>query len=320
MLDVAHPSVSKGATLAEWAALRGYHRDETMAIGDNHNDREMLEFAGLPVVMANCVDELKTTGWRETLSNDEAGVAAAIEAYALGGADEPLRRILSSTRSVACGLALALVCIVSPAARADYAVMATASACTSPATRRSARPCGCTSRAERWTCLWNKWLRFEPEEIFTPVSVQAKAGPLAVPYSDLIRQSAGKYGLEPHLLAGVMRAESNFNPRAVSVKNAQGLMQLLPSTANHLAVRNTFDPAQNIEAGARYLKQLLDRFGGNIALALAAYNAGPERVKQYNGVPPYRETQNYVKRITTHLAADTSRSDARGIADAFRFD
>jgi soluble lytic murein transglycosylase-like protein len=71
-------------------------------------------------------------------------------------------------------------------------------------------------------------------------------------------------------------------------------------------VRNTFDPAQNIEAGARYLKQLLDRFGGNIALALAAYNAGPERVKQYNGVPPYRETQNYVKRITTHLAANTS--------------
>jgi hydroxymethylpyrimidine pyrophosphatase-like HAD family hydrolase len=86
MLDVAHPAVSKGATLAEWAALRGYHRDETMAIGDNHNDREMLEFAGLPVIMANCVDELKTTGWRETLSNDEAGVAAAIEAYALGGA------------------------------------------------------------------------------------------------------------------------------------------------------------------------------------------------------------------------------------------
>src|SRR6202050_7137 len=86
MLDVAHPSVSKGATLAEWVALRGYHRDETMAIGDNHNDREMLEFAGVPIVMANCVDELKTTGWRATLSNDEAGVAAAINTYALGGA------------------------------------------------------------------------------------------------------------------------------------------------------------------------------------------------------------------------------------------
>ena len=84
MLDVAHPSVSKGATLAEWAARRGYSRDETMAIGDNHNDREMLEFAGLPVVMANCVDALKSTGWRVTLSNDECGVAAAIDNYALG--------------------------------------------------------------------------------------------------------------------------------------------------------------------------------------------------------------------------------------------
>jgi len=86
MLDVAHPSVSKGAALAEWAAYRRYSREETMAIGDNHNDREMLEFAGLPIVMANCVEELKNTGWRTTLSNDEGGVAAAIDAYALGNA------------------------------------------------------------------------------------------------------------------------------------------------------------------------------------------------------------------------------------------
>ena len=87
MLDVAHPSVSKGAALAEWTAHRGYSREETMAIGDNHNDREMLEFAGLPIVMANCVEELKSTGWRSTLSNDEGGVAAAIDAYALGNAN-----------------------------------------------------------------------------------------------------------------------------------------------------------------------------------------------------------------------------------------
>jgi len=86
MLDVGNACVSKGATLAEWAARQGYSRDETMAIGDNHNDREMLEFAGLPVVMANCVDDLKNSGWRTTLSNDEGGVAAAIEAYAIGGA------------------------------------------------------------------------------------------------------------------------------------------------------------------------------------------------------------------------------------------
>lgn len=86
MLDVANERVSKGATLAEWAARQGYTRDETMAIGDNHNDREMLEFAGTPVVMANCVDDLKNAGWRTTLSNDDGGVAAAIKEYAIGGA------------------------------------------------------------------------------------------------------------------------------------------------------------------------------------------------------------------------------------------
>lgn len=86
MLDVAHPGVSKGAALAEWSRIQGYTREETMAIGDNYNDREMLEFAGLPIVMGNCVDELRDFGWRCTLTNDESGVAAAIDAYALGGA------------------------------------------------------------------------------------------------------------------------------------------------------------------------------------------------------------------------------------------
>lgn len=85
MVDVIRPNCSKGATLAEWTALRGFEREEVMAIGDNFNDREMLEFAGLPVVMANCVPELKGLGWRETLSNDDGGVAAAIVEYALGG-------------------------------------------------------------------------------------------------------------------------------------------------------------------------------------------------------------------------------------------
>jgi hypothetical protein len=84
MVDVIRPNCSKGATLAEWTSSRGFSRDEVMAIGDNFNDREMLEFAGLPIVMANGVPELKTLGWRETLSNDESGVAAAIVEYALG--------------------------------------------------------------------------------------------------------------------------------------------------------------------------------------------------------------------------------------------
>jgi hypothetical protein len=217
-----------------------------------------------------------------------------------------LRRVFTSMRGLACVLAFAVACIVSPAVRADYAVMASGERMHITSYERLGATVRLHISGGTVDVPVEQVLRFEPEEIFTPASGESKVEPLAVPYSDLIGQIAGKYGLEPQLLAGVMRAESNFNPRAVSAKNAQGLMQLLPSTANHLAVRNTFDPAQNIEAGARYLKQLLDRFGGNIALALAAYNAGPERVKQYNGVPPYRETQNYVKRITTHLAANTS--------------
>ncbi len=86
MVDVIRPNCSKGTTLAEWTARRGFSREEVMAIGDNFNDREMLEFAGLPVVMGNSVPELKTLGWRQTLSNDDDGVAAAIAEYALGGA------------------------------------------------------------------------------------------------------------------------------------------------------------------------------------------------------------------------------------------
>ncbi len=85
MIDVIHPACSKGATLAEWVRLRGLNREEVMAIGDNHNDREMLSYAGVPVVMGNCVEELKTLGWRQTLSNDEDGVAVAIEEHAFGG-------------------------------------------------------------------------------------------------------------------------------------------------------------------------------------------------------------------------------------------
>lgn len=85
MIDVIHPACSKGATLEEWVALRGFKREEVMAIGDNHNDREMLTYAGVPIVMGNCVEELKTLGWRQTLSNDDCGVAAAIEEYAFGG-------------------------------------------------------------------------------------------------------------------------------------------------------------------------------------------------------------------------------------------
>lgn len=118
-----------------------------------------------------------------------------------------------------------------------------------------------------------------------------------VSISDLINQAAAKYGLSPALLTAVARQESGLNPSAVSNKGAVGVMQLMPGTAADLGVSNPYDPAQNIDGGARYLSQLLTQFGGDTSLALAAYNAGPGAVTKYGGIPPYAQTQNYVSSI-----------------------
>lgn len=120
-------------------------------------------------------------------------------------------------------------------------------------------------------------------------------------FDSLIQQAAQKYGLSSNLLNSVIKAESDFNPNAVSSSGAQGLMQLMPETAKSLGVGNAFDPVQNIEGGAKYLSKLLNQFGGNTAMALAAYNAGPGNVQKYGGIPPFQETQNYVKKIMNNL-------------------
>jgi soluble lytic murein transglycosylase-like protein len=127
--------------------------------------------------------------------------------------------------------------------------------------------------------------------------------PADVPYGAEITAAAKKHGLDPALLAGLVKQESGFNPNAGSPAGARGLTQLMPGTAAGLGVTNVLDPVQSLEGGAKYLRQQLDAFGGDVTRALAAYNAGPGAVQRYGGVPPYAETQNYVQKVQAFAAA-----------------
>jgi soluble lytic murein transglycosylase-like protein len=135
-----------------------------------------------------------------------------------------------------------------------------------------------------------------PTPISNPKPVVA-AAPHPFDLNQSVIDASGTYRLDPDLVTSVIRAESGFNVHALSPKGAQGLMQLMPQTASELGVQNAFDPQANVEAGTRYLRLLLERYNFDIVKALAAYNAGPQRVEQYNGVPPYYETKAYVARI-----------------------
>jgi soluble lytic murein transglycosylase-like protein len=137
----------------------------------------------------------------------------------------------------------------------------------------------------------------------------ADASTGAAPYQAAIDEAGQRYGVDPKLLESVIQQESGFDPNATSAAGAEGLMQLMPQTAASLGVTDAYDPAQSIDAGARYLKGDLDRFGGDTSLALAAYNAGAGAVEQYGGVPPYAETQNYVQQVLGrygHLTSEGS--------------
>ena len=139
----------------------------------------------------------------------------------------------------------------------------------------------------------------EPEEVFEPIEEPLSE---TTPFQKIIRTAAERYGMDADLIHCVVAVESNFNPKALSPKNASGLMQLLPQTAAHFGVKDIFDPEENVNAGTRYLKELLGKYH-NLTLALAAYNAGPERVDQYGRrVPPYLETMKYVQRIAKSYA------------------
>jgi soluble lytic murein transglycosylase-like protein len=149
----------------------------------------------------------------------------------------------------------------------------------------------------------------EDAQASSPLTSTTSSGSDSSAYRGAIDSAAQRYGLDPALLESVIQQESGFNPNATSSAGAQGLMQLMPQTAASLGVTNPYDPSQSIEGGARYLKGALDQFGGNVSLALAAYNAGGGAVTRYGGIPPYAETQNYVQQVLgryQQLAAERS--------------
>jgi hypothetical protein len=153
-----------------------------------------------------------------------------------------------------------------------------------------------------------------------PANVPERAASDMLPVKDriesLIADAAARYQIDPDFVASVVKVESGFNPTAVSPKGARGLMQLMPRTAAWLGVENALDPAANLEAGTKYLRQLVDQYEGDAVKVLAAYNAGPQRVEQYGGIPPYRETRAYVARIIDDYKRKKLQQQAHSTAAA----
>ncbi len=154
-----------------------------------------------------------------------------------------------------------------------------------------------TAKTQFGTLLRNKGIKSVDASIYTNPSVNFNKRATREEIMSMIDETSEKYGVDSKLIKALVQQESGFNPTAKSKVGALGLMQLMPSTAKGLGVTDPLDAKQNIEGGVKYFKSMLDRFHGNTILALAAYNAGPNAVSKYDGVPPYKETQNYVKSI-----------------------
>jgi soluble lytic murein transglycosylase-like protein len=190
----------------------------------------------------------------------------------------------------------AIAALAAPAARADYAVLRSGQRLHITGYETLGTTVRLTIAGGSVEIPSDELDHVEPEEIF--VAAPERAPRVATPFAEDIAAAGLRYGVDPRLVTAVIAAESNFDPRAVSSRLACGLMQLRPEVVARYRVANVFDPRQNIAAGTQYLKELLDRYGQNLSLALAAYNAGPDRVVQYGGVPPFPETLAYIQRVT----------------------
>jgi soluble lytic murein transglycosylase-like protein len=204
--------------------------------------------------------------------------------------------------SVAALILASAAALIAPSARADYAVLRSGSRLHITGYELDGDRVHLAVAGGAVEIPASELITVEPEDLFpSPPPANVDFG---IRYAALIHAAAQKHGVNEKLIAHVIAAESNFDPKAVSRKKALGLMQLLQKTAARYSISNVFDPSENIDAGTHYLKDLLDRYRGSVPLALAAYNAGPEMVDRYGGVPPFRETQNYVREITSKLASD----------------
>ena len=194
-------------------------------------------------------------------------------------------------------LALALLCVTAPALRAEYIVLRTGQKIAVTSYELDGDKYRLQTKGGLILIAAADVIGIEPEDTFAPVPQKMV---VQAPYREVVEAASKNYGVDADLITSVIAVESNFDPKAVSRKNARGLMQLLPETASRFGVKDIFDPQENVNAGTRYLRELLLKYNNDLALTLAAYNAGSERVEQYgHNVPPYSETVKYVSRVKT---------------------
>lgn len=195
-------------------------------------------------------------------------------------------------------LAAVLALLAAPAARADIALLANGQTMKVAAVRQDQGQVWLALKGGGEVALPAGEVRgVLPDEFVEEVLEEIASAPDGSDVVALATAAARRHKLDPDLVLALVQVESGFKPRAVSPKGAQGLTQLMPATARELGVKDAFDPAQNIDGGARYLSKMLARYGGDVMRALAAYNAGPGAVDRHRGVPPFRETRQYVRRV-----------------------